>query len=134
VDDETVVLAVFVLLVVAGLTLLLMAMSNRRYMRELAHRERMAMIERGIAPAPESDEVQFDSSPGIAAATSAAPGPRRGDRFRTVGVAMIGLGVGLGFLIGLTGGSPEVALGVSGAWVSLGAASLVNYFLVRGDR
>ncbi len=64
--EETIILTVFVLIVAAGVTLLLMAMNNRRYMRELAHRERMAMIERGLVPPPESDLVQFEPAPALA--------------------------------------------------------------------
>ena len=133
-QEETVILVMFVLIVVAGLTLLLMAMNNRRYVREMAHRERMAMIERGLVPAPESDLVQFEATPAVATPTQSSPGPRRGERFRTMGVGMIGLGVGLAFIIGLTGGDPDVGLGVGGAWVALGLASLFNYFLIKRDR
>ncbi|MDQ3418124.1 MAG: hypothetical protein M3541_04990 [Acidobacteriota bacterium] len=133
-DEETIILTVFVLFVVAGVTLLLMAMSNRRYMRELAHRERMAMIERGLVPSPESDPAQFEAATGLATTPPPPSLPKRGDRFRTLGVAMIGLGFGLAFLIGLTGGDPDVGVGVGGAWVALGAASLLNYFLIRRDR
>jgi hypothetical protein len=134
VQEETIILTVFVLFVVAGVTLLLMAMSNRRYMRELAHRERMAMIERGLVPSPESDPAQFEAATGLATTPPADDAPKRGQRFRTLGVAMIGLGVGLAFLIGMTGGAPEVGLGVGGAWVALGAASLLNYFLITRER
>lgn len=133
-DESTVLLTVFVLFVVAGLILLLMAMHNRRYMRELAHRERMAMIERGLVPSPESDPAEFEAATGLATPPPPPTLPKRGDRFRTVGVAMIGLGLGLAFLIGMTGGDPEVGLGVGGAWVALGAASLLNYFLIRRER
>ena len=132
--EEIIILTVFVLFVVAGVTLLLMAMSNRRYMRELAHRERRAMIERGLVPSPESEPAQFE---GATALTTTPPSPylpKRGDRFRTVGVAMIGLGLGLAFLIGMSGANPEIALGVGGAWMALGAASLLNYFLIRRER
>ena len=131
--EETIILTVFVLFVVAGVTLLLMAMSNRRYMRELAHRERMAMIERGLVPSPETDPAQFEAATGLAT-TPASDVPKRGQRFRTLGVAMIGLGVGLAFLIGLTGGDPGIGLGIGGAWVALGAASLLNYFLITRER
>lgn len=131
---ETVILTVFVLFVAAGVSLLLMGMSNRRYVRELAHRERMAMIERGLVPSPESEPAQFEAATGLGTTPSAPPLPKRGDRFRTVGVAMIGLGLGLAFLIGMTGGAPEVGLGVGGAWVALGAACLLNYFLIRRER
>ena len=133
-QEETIVLTVFVLILAAGLALLLMSMQNRRYIRELAHRERMAMIERGLVPAPEGDLVQFEPASPSGPVSPATPTPRRGERFRTVGVAMIGLGVGMAFIIGLTGGSPEVGLGVGGAWTALGLASLVNYFLIRRDR
>jgi hypothetical protein len=131
---ETILLTVFVLIVAAGVTLLLMAMNNRRYMRELAHRERMAMIERGLVPPPESDLVQFEPAAVALAGSQTPPGPKRGERFRTLGVAMIGLGVGLAFIIALTGGNAEVGLGVGGAWTALGLASLFNYFLIRRDR
>ncbi len=131
-QDETLILTICVVFVASGVALLLMAMNNRRYMRELAHRERMAMIERGLVPAPESAPVQFEAAAG--SAPEAAAAPRRGERFRTIGIAMIGLGLGMAFLIGLTGGTPEVGLGVGGAWVALGCASLLNYFLIRRER
>lgn len=130
--DETLIVAICVAFMAAGVTLLVMAMKNRRYVRELAHRERMAMIERGLVPAPESDPVQFEGAAGLTPEPTAAP--KRGERFRTVGIAMIGLGLGMAFLIGLTGGTPEVGLGVGGAWVALGSASLLNYFLIRRER
>ena len=133
-QESTIILTVFVLFVVAGVTLLLMAMNNRRYMRELAHRERMAMIERGLVPSPETDPAQFEAATGLATTSTAAAAPKRGERFRTLGVAMIGLGLGLAFLIGLTGGEAEIGLGVGGAWVALGAASLLNYFLISRQR
>lgn len=130
--EEVVILTICVVFVLAGLTLLMVAMNNRRHLRELAHRERMAMIERGLVPGPESDPVHF--GPAAGAEPSARTLPRRGDRFRTVGIAMIGLGIGLALMIGMIGGSAEVGLGVGGAWVALGGASLVNYFLIRSDR
>lgn len=129
--EEILILAICVVFVGAGLTLLVVTMNNRRYMRELAHRERMAMIERGLVPAPESDPVQFEA---LGATAQPVSTPRRGDRFRTVGVVMIGLGLGLGFLIAASGGESGVGIGVGGAWVALGAASLLNYFLIRTDR
>ena len=133
-QGETVILTVFVLIVAAGLALLLMSMNNRRYVRELAHRERMAMIERGLVPPPEGDLVQFEPASPSGQVSPAPYAPKRGDRFRTIGVAMIGLGVGMAFIVGFTGGQPEVAFGIGGAWTALGLASLFNYFLIRRDR
>ena len=74
--EETLILTICVVFVGAGVALMLMAMKNRRYMRELAHRERMAMIERGLVPAPESDPVLFEAATGPG--PEAAPGPKRG--------------------------------------------------------
>ena len=132
VDEEVVLLIIFVLFVLVGLTLLVVAMGNRRHLREIAHRERLAMIERGVVPAPERDPVKFEAGTGLASAD--APPARRGERYRIIGVTMIGLGVGLALLIAFTAGAPDIALGVGGAWIALGAASLLNYALIRRER
>jgi hypothetical protein len=43
---------------------------------------------------------------------------------------LIGFGFGLIFVIGAAAGAPEVGWGIGGAWISLGAASLLNYWLM----
>ena len=43
---------------------------------------------------------------------------------------LIGFGFGLIFVIGVAAGAPEVGWGIGGAWISLGAASLLNYWLM----
>ena len=48
-----------ILSIVAGVALMIAAMHNRRKIREMEHRERLAMIERGVVPAPESDPAAF---------------------------------------------------------------------------
>ena len=126
-DEEIVILFVVVILVGGAVALMITSMNNRRRLREMAHRERLAMIERGLIPAPEVDPAGFD------AATRRAPAPnptRRGDRYRAAGVGMIGVGMAFLVLIGATGDG-DVALGVGGAWVMLGAALLVNYYLMN---
>ena len=117
-----------VLIIMAGVTLMIAAMTNRRKMREMEHRERLAMIDRGLMPSPESNPAGFDAAAGLAEAPSEAPDRR--NRYRTAGVMLIGVGVGLMFLIGVASGAPETGLGIGGAWVSLGAASLLNYYLL----
>ena len=49
--DEAVVFFIF-LVIAAGVALMIAAMFNRRRFRELEHRERLAMIERGLIPPP----------------------------------------------------------------------------------
>ena len=122
------VIVFLVLFIVAGVVLMIAAMTNRRKMREMEHRERLAMIDRGLMPSPESNPAGFDAAAGLADAPT-EPADRR-NRYRTAGILLIGVGIGLMFVIGIAGGAPEIGVGVGGAWVSLGGASLLNYFLL----
>jgi hypothetical protein len=123
-EGEFVVL-MFAIIVLSGVGLMIAAMFNRRRFREMEHRERLAMIERGLLPAPESDPGAFESGARFPAAD-----PEAGVRYRTAGVLMMGLGFGLIILITFTVGEAGVGLGVGGGWAVLGAASLLNYFLI----
>jgi hypothetical protein len=126
VEQGQVVVAIFALMVFAGVGLFMAAMTSRRKMREMEHRERLAMIERGLVPSPETDPAGFESATGLS-------GPQRGASgapYRTAGVLMIGFGLGLMMLITFSAGNFQVGLGIGGAWAILGAASLVNYFLI----
>lgn len=125
--EEGLVIAM-VLTIIAGVALMIAAMTNRRKVREMEHRERLAMIDRGLMPSPESNPPGFDAAAGLGDAPAAAPDRR--ERYRTAGILLIGFGVGLMCLIGIAGGSPEIGVGIGGAWVSLGAASLLNYMLL----
>ena len=57
--EEAIVLGTTVL-ILAGVAVLWMAMANRRRIREMEHRERLAMIDRGLVPPPEVDPVRFE--------------------------------------------------------------------------
>ena len=81
--EEVIVVMLCALGILAGVAVIWMAMQSRRQIREMEHRERLAMIERGLVPAPESDpagirpEVRRGPSAGIA---ERQPGTkRRGD-------------------------------------------------------
>ena len=113
------------IIILAGVGLMAAAMTNRRKLREMLHRERLAMIDRGLIPSPERDPAGFESATGMAGRKN-----EPGTRYRTAGVLMIGLGLGLMILITFTAGEPNVGIGVGGAWAILGAASLLNYFLI----
>ena len=129
--EEVTIFLSFIGVVIGGVVLMIAAMNNRRRIREMAHKERLAMIERGLIPSPESDPAGFEAAMGTPAA---GRGPVPGERYRTIGVVLIGLGVGMGLLIGMAAGAEEVAIGVGGAWVALGGASLLNYLLITQRR
>ena len=126
-DEGAQVLLGVIVFILGGVALMITAMNNRRRMLEIAHRERVAMIERGLVPSPELDPAGFEAGAGL--------GPRReavgaGERYRTAGVIMIGIGLGLMILLSFAAGVPDVGVGVGGAWAVLGGASLLNYFLI----
>jgi hypothetical protein len=131
--DESGIVIFFVATIVAGVVLMIAAMSNRRKIREMEHRERLAMIERGVVPPPETNPAAFDAAAGFAEPSE--DDSARGSRYRTAGILLIGFGFGLMFIIGVAAGAEEVGVGVGGAWISLGIASLLNYWLMtrRGN-
>jgi hypothetical protein len=119
------------LVIAAGVILMSVAMVNRRKIREMEHRERLAMIQRGLVPSPESDPGGFEAATGLTGGSPSAGAAR----YRTAGVLMIGLGLGFMMLISFAAGSAAVGIGVGGAWALLGAASLLNYVLMtRSER
>lgn len=123
-SEDFVLVTTMGLIIVAGAVLMITAMIGRRKVREMEHRERLAMIERGLMPSPESDPAGFETAAGLT-----PPDGEPGDRYRTAGVLMIGFGLALMFLIGFTG-SASVGIGIGGAWAVVGGASLLNYFLI----
>src|SRR3954463_10178505 len=110
-------------IVFAALAVLWMAMSNRRAVREMEHRERLAMIQRGLVPAPESDPLGFETAVG-----AFNDGSLKNERWRTAGTLMIGLGGALIILLTFSAGESAIGFGGGGAFAALGAAVLVNSF------
>jgi hypothetical protein len=122
-------LLIFLLMMIlGGVALMIAAMHNRRIIREMEHRERLAMIERGLMPPPETNPAAFEAAAGFAEPPKDEQA--RTYRYRTAGVLLIGFGLGLVFVIGVAARAPEVGWGIGGAWISLGAASLLNYWLM----
>ena len=118
------------LVILSGAGLLMGAMITRRKVREMEHRERLAMIERGLVPPPEMDLLRFEAGTGFTHPHQPEHLTATAIRYRTGGVLLIGLGLGLMLLIAFTSGRPDIGVGIGGAWAILGAASLVNYFLM----
>ena len=123
-SEEQVMLIVFSLMVFAGVAVLWLAMSNRRALREMEHRERIALIQAGILPAPESDPLAFETHLESASSTLS-----RKDRWRSAGTLTVGFGVALMVLLSFTG-IPQIGLAVGGAFAVLGASFLLNSALL----
>jgi hypothetical protein len=132
VRSEELVLIIGLASIMGGVAVIWMAMQSRRQFREMEHRERLAMIERGVVPAPESDPVAFERAIGLQ--SGAAMMSTAGSRSRSVGVILVGMGIGLAFLIALAAGEPETGIGIGGAFAILGCAFFVNSMLSSGRR
>src|SRR6267378_3768715 len=85
--------------------------------REHLHRERLAMIEKGLVPPPESDPTQFerkmDWHPSAAGARDRAAGSLR------TGLILMAVGIGLALMRYLQAGDAFVGRGGLGAGVFL---------------
>ena len=125
-EEEAVVLVISVILL-AGVLVMWIAMASRARLRELEHRERLAMIERGLAPPPERDPAAFERQVLPPRPTPTAV------RTRSAGVMLIGVGFALMLLITFTGGGEEIGIGIGGAFAVLGAAFIVNAALSARD-
>ena len=102
----SVILGVFVLMIVRTVV--------RARVRELEIRERIAMIERGLVPAPEVDPRGFDRAMTRLERREFRSGS---GRHRRAGVTLMGVGFGLMVLIGFTANEASVAIGVGEDWI-----------------
>jgi hypothetical protein len=119
-SGEELVALIPLVAIVGGLALAAYGAYQRTRLRELAHRERLAMIERGLTP-PVDPSLGFTDRDDVLPVS----GGRRGSRFRAAGVILVSIGLGLFVLISFTAGTPQIALGVGGAFAVVGAAFLV---------
>jgi hypothetical protein len=112
-DPEDLLLALLPLVGLVGLLgLAAYAIARRSRHRELAHEERLAMIEKGMLPPPELAPLPVHS--GRAALVKS--------RYRNFGILLTSLGVGIAFIVGVAAGAADIAIGVGGAIVALGVA------------
>jgi uncharacterized membrane protein len=127
VDEGKFVLGILVplsIVTTGGVLLILMAMYQRTKTLEMQHRERLAMIERGVVPAPGREPAEFEQWQHY----HDRPAPARGTR---MGIMIIAVGVGFMFIVGFTGGAGGAAVGIGGAIVIVGIAFIVNGELQR---
>lgn len=109
------------LAMVGGFAVFITALIRRGQIAEFRHRERMAMIERGLQPP--SDHLH-----------DVYVGGRRSSSARmTIGIVISGLGLALVMLISFAAGEPGIGIGVGGAVTMLGAAFIVSALVVRRE-
>ena len=129
------ILTVAVSAIVGGVTLAGLAMHRRTRLKELAYRERIAMIEKGLVPSPEMDPARFERFVRDIPEPGAGPprGSGRANRQRSLGVMLIGLSLGVATVIAFAGNDPSTAIGVGGLIGFLGLAMLLNGLLSGHD-
>ena len=100
-------------------------------MREQAHRERLAMIEKGLVPPPDTDSKRLDAM--MDWHPSTVLGSSQAEHSRRTGITLIGVGVGLSLMLYVLGTGRVSGAGV--LLVVLGIAFLVNaIFETRSER
>jgi hypothetical protein len=122
-NPDTAVAVVFIMLIGAGVLIVFTGMRHRTKILEMAHRERLAMIERGLVPPAELTASVYEETRVRRSA--------RSSKLLSAGIVIVGLGLGLAMLIGFASGQPEIAAGVGGAVVILGVAMIVTAVVVR---
>ena len=114
--------------IVGGILAGIVATVTRGRVRELEIRERIAMIERGMVPPPESDPEGFDRrmhSMERLQRRDVAP------RHRSAGVVLIAVGLGMIVLLTYAGDVPRQAIGIGGFIVILGLGFFVNSLMAH---
>jgi hypothetical protein len=130
--------------IIGGITLAIVKSISVGRVRELEVRERIAMIEKGLVPPPESNprgfERAMDAMDGMKKARREDSYERylyrrhRGaERHRSAGIMLTGIGFGLMLMLTLATRSPGTGIGIGGFLVLLGVAFFVNSVLERRD-
>ena len=134
--------------IVGGISLAIYKTAAMARVRELEVRERIAMIERGLIPSPESNPRGFEQA--MSAITRSAdrdwyddPQVRafmrqrfyhRAERQRGAGVTLMGIGFGLMLMLAFAAGEPGQGLGIGGFMVLIGFAFFINSLFERRER
>jgi uncharacterized protein DUF6249 len=128
--------------IIGGITLAIVKSISWARVRELEVRERIAMIEKGLIPPPETDPRGFDRAMGAADFMERRDrfedrydrwSSRAPERHRRAGVTLMGVGFGLMLMLCMLA-EGTVGLGVGGFLVLLGLAFFINGIFERRDR
>lgn len=122
-EPELVIIIVFSVIAGGGVLVILASLWHRARLLEMAHRERLAMIERGLAPS-ELPPLTYQD-PHIRRSA-------RSSKLLSAGIVIVGLGLAIALLIGFASREAEIAVGVGGAIVVLGVSLIVTAIVVRG--
>jgi hypothetical protein len=119
---------VFGAIIISGVGLIAMMVRARQRLQELAIRERIALIERGLMPSPETDPARFEQL----MRTRRQVNPS-GARYQSAGVLIMGLGAALAVLLSFAAHQIGVGLGLGGALAIVGLATFINGALIAAD-
>lgn len=123
---EALFATVFVIVVFSGVFIVVMGLRQRSQQLEMQHKERMAMIERGLVPGPED---AFSHGGGRTGAGRQGVSPRA----MSLGIVVVAIGLALMSIISIAGETPEVGVGVGGAIAIIGAAFIVSSLVGRSQ-
>ena len=116
--------------IIGGITAAIVSTVMRSRVRELEIRERIAMIERGLVPPPEKDPQGFDRAMNHYAQVRGQAAEWRGGRtpgrYRSAGITMMGVGLGLMVMITFAGNDVNAGIGVGGFIALIGLAFFIN--------
>lgn len=110
---------------VAGVFIIVTGIRHRAQSLEMAHRERMAMIEKGIVPSPEANPAAWMGPHSVGRSAPGSPAIAAATRSLTLGIVIVAIGLGFMSIIGVAADTPSVALGIGGAIVIVGVAFIV---------
>jgi len=117
------------IVIVGGVGVAWIALWGRQRLKELAFQERIALIDKGLVPSPESNPTAFESALGPPRISA------RALRYRSAGLVLTGAGLALTILLFFV--MPRavrgIALGVGGAMTVLGLTVLGNGLLLAAD-
>jgi len=122
---ESAVVLLFAMFIAGGVMVVLFGMRHRAKVLEMAHRERLAMIERGVAPPTDPLASGYGELDQRRRAS-------RSSRLMSGGIMIVGLGLGIAMLLAFASREPEIAIGVGGGIVMIGLAFVVTAFVGGG--
>jgi hypothetical protein len=112
---------VFIVGIFAGVFIIYLGLRQRSLQLEMFHRERMAMIDKGMIPLADPEALHVRRVPHDEASSKSL----------SLGIIVIGLGLAIATIITFAGGAPESGVGVGGAIAIIGGAFVVRSILVR---
>ena len=119
---------IFGAVILAGMGLVALLVRGRQRLRELAVKERIALIEKGLVPSPEVDPARFEAFVGLRRPTN-----KTAARLQSAGILIMGLGLALALMIGFAARNFGVGIGIGGGLAILGMAAFINGALLSGD-